>query len=285
MARAALGLGGLWVHEHRTAADTAMVRERQRRALRLIDPESSLAFRLRIRLAGEDDYRSGGHAAILAQVAEARLAGDPVPLAEALSLAHHCVLGPEHGVLRRELAQDLIAEASRTARRGDLLMGLMWRTADLFGDGDPHALRSLEELRGRPDNEIPAVDLAAGPQPADPATARAESHQPVLDEVARREYKQRLTDLEAEIDELESMNDRERIAGVRAERDWLIAELTSATGMGGRHRRFNGSAERARVAVGKAIRRALDRVSEADRTIGDELRATVHTGRFCSYCP
>jgi hypothetical protein len=588
MARAALGLGGLWVHEHRTAADAAMVRERQRRALRLIDPESSLAFRLRIRLAGEDDYRGGGHGAILALVAEARGAGDPVPLAEALSLAHHCVLGPEHGALRLELAHDLIAEASRTARRGDLLMGLMWRTADLFGNGDPHALRSLEELRGQlekeghlaigfivsametmlairdgrfeeaealadacadrgaaagdvdttgwfaaqlgtirwyqgrisefvpalaelvnsptlsevdnsalaglavaaatsgdrrlatsalarlcgrsladlprssswlasmysvveaanlledaelsrqaytllapfarlpvitslgvsclgsvhhclgvaslttgdldravehlqlairgnlvlghwpatvlsrtrlgqalalrdgpgdeearrelalatqeaeamdmpvpgsdrnpgrwaarvecrrrgrrwrmelngrtalvedsvgmrhlatllanPGYEIPAIDLAAGPQPVDPATPQndAESHQPVLDEVARREYKQRLTDLEAEIDELESMNDLERIAGVRAERDWLVAELTSATGMGGRHRRFNGSAERARVAVGKAIRRALARVSEADHAIGDELRATIHTGRFCSYRP
>jgi hypothetical protein len=55
--------------------------------------------------------------------------------------------------------------------------------------------------------------------------------------------------------------------------------------MGGRHRRFNGSAERARVAVGKAIRRALDRVSEADHTIGDELRATIQTGRLCSYRP
>jgi hypothetical protein len=152
---------------------------------------------------------------------------------------------------------------------------------------DSVGMRHLATLLANPGYEIPAVDLAAGPQPADPATARkgAESHQPVLDEVARREYKQRLTDLEAEIDELESMNDLERIAGVRAERDWLIAELTSATGMGGRHRRFNGSAERARVAVGKAIRRALDRVSEADRAIGDELRATIQTGRLCSYRP
>jgi hypothetical protein len=43
--------------------------------------------------------------------------------------------------------------------------------------------------------------------------------------------------------------------------------------------------ERARVAVGKAIRRALGRVTEADAAIGEHLRQTVHTGVRCSYWP
>src|ERR1700677_297274 len=49
--------------------------------------------------------------------------------------------------MRRELADDLIKTSFRTQRRGDLLMGLLWRTVDSFADGDPHAERLLRELR------------------------------------------------------------------------------------------------------------------------------------------
>ncbi|MBT2225756.1 hypothetical protein KLK06_07810 [Nonomuraea sp. NEAU-A123] len=575
MARAALGLGGLWVHEHRTAAEAAVVRTRQRQALALVGPQSSLALRLRVRLAGEDDYRSGGQDRILAMVEEARRAGDPVALAEALSLAHHCVLGPEHGALRLALAQELIEEAQRTGRRGDLLMGLLWRTVDLVLAADPHAERALAELRGllskedhlavgfvvdamevmfsirggrlseaeamagtcadrgaaagdidsagwyagqiaairwyqgraaelvpmvtdlvnspdlsevdrsllavlavsaatagerrlaagalarlrgqdltvlprsstwlismyggieaayllgdagtaaeiyavlrpferlpvivslgvtclgsvhhplgvamltcgetdkaiahlraavhenlalghwpavvlsrlrlgqalrgteesrrilalarqeaasmgmalpadcpvppaaevvcvrrgrkwrieldgrsvlvehivgmahlatllaNPGREIPAVDLAAGAAASD----AAESAQPVLDEQARQTYKRRLSGLQAEIDEMEAMHDLQRAATLRAERDWLIDELAAATGLAGRARQFAGSEERARIAVGKAIRRALVRIGEADPVIGERLRGAVQTGVRCSYHP
>jgi hypothetical protein len=148
MARAALGLGGLWVHQNRTAVDTAVVRSRQRHALSPIDPQSSLAFRLRARLAAEEAFRTGEHEAIMAMLAEARCRGDAVALAEILSLVHQCVAGPGSGALRLELAQELIGVASRTNRRGDLLIGLLWQTIDLFAAADPHAERTLAELRG-----------------------------------------------------------------------------------------------------------------------------------------
>jgi hypothetical protein len=78
---------------------------------------------------------------------EARAAADPVLLAEALSLAHHCLLGPDHVTLRRELAAELIKASFRTERRSDLLMGLLWQTVDSYAEGDPHAGRLLGELR------------------------------------------------------------------------------------------------------------------------------------------
>ena len=74
-------------------------------------------------------------------------------------------------------------------------------------------------------------------------------------------------------------------AEARAERDWLVAQLASAAGLGGRVRSFPDQGERARVAVGKAIRRALARIAEADPALGDHLRQTVHTGVRCSYWP
>ncbi len=147
MALAALGMGGFWVHEYRTAAGSALLQQRLSRALSTADPSSALALRLRVRLAGESDYSSGDSAKILAALGEARAAGDPVTRAEALSLAHHCLLGPGHSRLRRELATELIGESFRTGRRSDLLVGLLCRTTDLFADGDPRALRHLEELR------------------------------------------------------------------------------------------------------------------------------------------
>ncbi|MFD9001443.1 hypothetical protein ACFV0T_10800 [Streptomyces sp. NPDC059582] len=148
MAVAALGFGGLCVHEHRTVAGSVLLESQIRRALELLDPQSSLALRLRIRLAGESDYRNSDNTAVLALLAQARAQQNPMARAEALSLAHHCLIGPEHGALRRELAADLVAESFRTSRRSDLLMGLLWQTVDMFLDGDPHAERCLSELRG-----------------------------------------------------------------------------------------------------------------------------------------
>lgn len=560
MAAAALGLGGLWVHEHRTAADAASVEEQQRDALAALDPRSSLALRLRARLAAESDYQAVRSEEILPIVDEARLAGDPVALAEALSLAHHCLLGPEHADLRLDLASELLRAGSRTRRPSDAVMGLLWRTVDLFLLGDPHAERSLAELSGsahadrnaavafarsgmrvmlsirdgkldeaerladecaeqgraagdadhlgwygaqlvairwyqgrvgelvgvlseiaksptlsatdnaflgglavaaatagdtrlargalarlrgtdlgalarsstwmcamngaaeaaellgdadtaaqvyalllpyarlpvmaslaaacfgsthhalgvaslavgevdraighfrtaveknaalghwpaattsryrlaealalrgdqrsadaehaaatreaaslglapqvvctrggrqwrlelgarsavvddsvgvrylatliaNPGVEVPAVELAAG--------VSATSAQAVLDEPALRQYRQRLRELRAEIEEA----DGERAARLRADADWLADELGAATGLGGKARQFTDNPERARIAVGKAIRRALDRVAAADAVIGDHLRAAVTTGMRCSYRP
>ena len=79
---------------------------------------------------------------------QARQTADPVALAEALSLAHHCLLGPDHAEMRLGLAEELMREGSRTGRPSDVSMGLLWRTVDLFMLGDPHAERYFTELCG-----------------------------------------------------------------------------------------------------------------------------------------
>jgi hypothetical protein len=147
MAVAVLGLAGLWVGERRAVTGAAQLEARLQHVLARLDPGGSLALRLRVRLAGEADYFRGEHAGILAVLGEARAAADPVPLAEALSIAHHCLLGPGHVALRRDLAAELIKTSFATERRSDLLMGLLWQTVDSYSEGDPHAGRLLSELR------------------------------------------------------------------------------------------------------------------------------------------
>jgi DNA-binding SARP family transcriptional activator len=146
MAEAALGLGGLWVYEQRGYGHLARTVSMQREALAVVPPDSLLALRLRTRLAAESDYHVGESSRVLAQLADARRVGDPEAVASALSLAHHCLLGPEYGSVRYDLARELLLTADRTGRHSDRLMGLLWRTVDLFMDGDPHAERSLGEL-------------------------------------------------------------------------------------------------------------------------------------------
>jgi hypothetical protein len=586
MAVAALGLAGLWVRERRTVTGAALLEARLQRVLPQLDAGSPLALRIRARLAGEADYSRGEHAAILAVLVEARADPDPLVLAEVLSIAHHCVLGPDHVDLRRELAAELTRTSFSTERRGDLLMGLLWQTVDSYTEGDPHAGRMLGELRdhlgqrghlavgfvvsaievmlairagrfeeaeslvaicaengaaagdadwewwsgaqlvtirwyqgrlaellpslrdrvhssvlssvdnssvaalavaaalngdrclatsslavlcgndladlprssswlvamngiieaaylladadiaarayellrpyahlplvgglgitcfgsaqqalgvaaltsnrleeaighfraavqhnlalahwpavissrqrlaqacalrgnlgdadaarrqldaarseatardlpvpgtpvsgppgpfaeceragrkwrftvrGRstlvndsigmlhlavlianPRQEIHAADLVAGLAALDGASSDTAVTHPVLDRAAIDEYRNRLKSLGTEIDRLVSANDLDRAARARAERDWLVTELASAAGFGGRTRSFPDQGERARVAVGKAIRRALVRITEADPVIGEHLRQTICTGVRCSYWP
>jgi len=151
LALAAVGLGGLRVHEHRSSTSSALLRVTLTEALAGVDVESALGLRLRARLAAEADYRAGRHDNVLEVVAAARRLGDPLAIVDAANVAHHCLLGPGHDEPRRALARELIEQGTRTRRRSDRLLGMLWQTVDLFLDGDPHAERSLNELRAELD--------------------------------------------------------------------------------------------------------------------------------------
>lgn len=152
LARAALGLGGVWVSEHRLADDAERVLALQRRALEALPAsEAVLRTRLRVRLAAEESYRGGPLAAVVDGVDAARLTGDAYALAEALSLAHHVLLAPEHTWRRPAMASELIAAAAAAGDSLLSLMGLCYHAADLFLLGDPGAGAALEELRLRAD--------------------------------------------------------------------------------------------------------------------------------------
>jgi hypothetical protein len=143
-------------------------------------------------------------------------------------------------------------------------------------------LLHLAVLIANPRQEIPAIDLVAGVEALASDSGFA---QPVLDRMAIGQYRHRLSQLHAKIDELEARDDTRRAAEAYAERDWLTAALSNASGIGDRTRRFTDDPERARIAVSKAIRRAISRIAEADAVIGENLRNRIRTGIRCSYWP
>jgi hypothetical protein len=173
----------------------------------------------------------------------------------------------------------LLAECRRVGRKWRLTL----RNHSVLVD-DSVGLAHLAVLIGNPRQEIRALDLVAGLAALSGAVSDLGTAYPVLDHDAISEYKNRLKRLEAEIDQLE-VADPVRAANARDERDWLTAQLAGAAGFGWRTRSFPDEPERARVAVGKAIRRALARVTEADPVIGAHLSQAVRTGVRCSYWP
>jgi tetratricopeptide (TPR) repeat protein len=152
LARAAAGLGGVWVNEHRHRLDWERVVGLQRRALAgLPDGQEGLRRRLEIRLAVEDVYRGGPVDNALSVLDATRRLGDGPVLAEALSLCHHVLLTPRHTRARPALADEQIAVASAAGEGMLALVGLCWRTVDAFHIGDGRAPQLLAELRERAD--------------------------------------------------------------------------------------------------------------------------------------
>jgi hypothetical protein len=152
LARAVLGLSGVWVHEHRNAAVRHEVLARQRAGLAALpDGARSLRFRLGMRLAAEAVYEGAPAELVLEALAEARTFRDDQVLAEALSLIHQALSGPEHAAARLRLAEEQLAVASAAGDGILALFGVLWRTIDLYLLGDPEADRSLAALRQRRD--------------------------------------------------------------------------------------------------------------------------------------
>jgi hypothetical protein len=141
-------------------------------------------------------------------------------------------------------------------------------------------IRYLAELLTNPGEPIPALALAGQRQ----LTSGPSGHE-ILDGKAREAYRVRLGALAQELAECEADNDIGRAEKLRDERDALLDQLERATGLGNRPRTFADDPERARTAVRKAIRRAIDTIDRDAPGIAQHLRDYVVTGTTCSYVP
>lgn len=160
---------------------------------------------------------------------------------------------------------------------------------------DLKGMRYLERLLAEPGREFHALDLVAvehGTLPtAGPAAAHGEvaiagdDAGPVLDEPARQAYKRRLVEVEEDIAEAEELGDTARAELAKADRDFLVTELSRAFGIGGRQRSAVSTSERARSSVTRAVRYALDRIGEEHPKLAAHLETTVSTGTYCCYVP
>jgi AAA ATPase domain len=254
-------------------------------------------------LARRDGPGDAAAAARLAAEAHRRSVALGVPVIEGKVEHLEARLGPPEpgpAAAAVEPAAGAPAPAAALRREGDVwcfeFEGRVLRVRDAKG------LRHLARLLPHPGVEQHAVDLASAAGGGAPAGRRAgaaaagrndlrvrgagQDHAgALLDVRAKREYRARLEDLRAGIEEAERFNDPERAARAREEMAFIARELSAAVGLGGRDRKAASNAERARVNVTRALRTAIRRIAAQDASLGRELETTVHTGYFCRFEP
>lgn len=150
---AAIGVGGLWVQEQRDVLGRVEVRALWERALGAVRPGSIQEALLRVRLSAEATYEGAPVDEVEAGVDAVKAFGDDRSAAGAMSLLHHTQLGPRYAGSRLALAEGMIRRAAAAGDDLMCLMGLCWRTVDLYLLGRPEAGQSLAELRKRAASE------------------------------------------------------------------------------------------------------------------------------------
>jgi hypothetical protein len=198
--------------------------------------------------------------------------------------------------VRKSLAIDSILpkhEESLFLRQNDYwIIQYHGHTAFLKSARGLHCLAVLLRSSGR---EFHVRELLASPLHASTPAAAPAVHGhlmgglyggvSVLDAHAKAECKRRLNELRQELNEAERFNDPQRKTEAQNEVQAITDYLASAIGLGGRDRKTSSNAERARCAVTKCIKKAIQKIGEAIPSLGYHLAARIKTGYFCSYNP
>jgi tetratricopeptide (TPR) repeat protein len=156
---------------------------------------------------------------------------------------------------------------------------------------DMRGLHYIAYLLGHPNERFHVRELSASVggdgfprETSDPDIhADGEDAPPILDSKAKADYRARLSELHADLDEAERMNDTGRAERIRRELEFVNDELSLAVGLSGRDRKVSDTAERARKRIGKAIRSALSGIRQYDPSLAHHLTTCIRTGYYCAY--
>lgn len=136
----------------------------------------------------------------------------------------------------------------------------------------------IARLLQQPGVEIHCLELAD--RPAEPG-----EETPVFDARANREVRERLRELQQEIEDADAAHDLARAERAREELDRIVEVMAGALGLGGKSRALGSAAERARSAVTWRIRSAIKKIAKAHPRLGRHLENSIRTGTFCVYQP
>lgn len=163
--------------------------------------------------------------------------------------------------------------------------GATWRIRSPHGEAtipSTAGVVQLAQILAAAGAEVAATTLAgidAAPVPVEHDLG------PALDATAKRQYRARITELRADIEEAEANNDPDRATLAQLELDAFLRELSAAVGLGGRDRPQASGAEKARINVTRSVRRAIAAVAAELPDLGAHLDRSVRTGTRCAYEP
>jgi tetratricopeptide (TPR) repeat protein len=239
------------------------------------------------RRALESNRAAGALLAAHAQRTLASALGD-TPEARELAAAANATyegLGLPHLVRANEAR----SEPPTAGRDGELRRdGDVWHVA--FGGSSTivkhsKGMHDLALLLGRPGRDVHVTELEALP-PEVAAAARGSARDEALDRQAVAAYRSRLAELDDDLADAEAANDIVRAERTRSERDFLLDELSSSIGLGGRARAAGPDpVERLRKAVTARVRDTIRRIDAVHPELGRHLSNSIRTGTYCSYHP
>jgi hypothetical protein len=161
--------------------------------------------------------------------------------------------------------------------------------------------RYLQHLLQNAGRAIPAVELSTlvehtGARPQETALVEqaleaglsitpAGDAGPLLDDRARRDYRQRVSTLQAQLEEAREFGDAERAAQIEAEMEFITNELEQATNRRGQDVRAASTRKHAQQSVSSAIHRAIDTLVKHCKELGYHLRRSIKTGHQPEYRP
>jgi hypothetical protein len=233
-----------------------------------------------------------------AHLGEALLARDRAGDAEAARRLLGDVEVDARRIGMRQIVEDVRQSRQRRRASGpahaSALHGTFQRDGEVWSLGfagrtvhlpDAKGLRDLHRLLSRPGTDVSAVELLDPEGGPLVVAARRMGGDPILDDEAKARYRRRLAQLDEEIDRAAELGDDRRAADFDREREALLAELRSASGLGGRDRRLGDEAERARKTVTARIRDVLRKLDRLHPELAAHLRTAVSTGATCRYQP
>jgi len=108
----------------------------------------------------------------------------------------------------------------------------------------------------------------------------------ILDKDAIQSYRLRIEEINEKLEEARGKNDLAETATLETEKQWISSELSKAHGPQGRIRKLLDERNRVRNRVCNAIRRALKKVEQYDRSLSEHLVKPVLTlGHSVCYVP
>jgi hypothetical protein len=223
----------------------------------------------------------------LVRLAQARLASCDGAPAAALALVPASTTPPAPASAAPASAAATSAAPASAAPIAFVPEGEYWAITHggaTFRLRDSLGLQYLARLLAEPGRSIHALELSGARADAGEAQDSGDAGE-LLDETAVARYRSRLHDLREELQEAESFGDSARAERMREEIEFLTTELSRAVGLGGRRRRAGGAAERARSAVQRRIRNALQRIAQSSPALATQLERAVKTGTFCIFRP
>jgi tetratricopeptide (TPR) repeat protein len=154
-------------------------------------------------------------------------------------------------------------------------------------------------LLNRPGERVHAIDLVQAVEGGTDETGYGATAPPqgfgvarglgdageALDAQALEEYRQRQSELRAELESAQRDNDPGRVGAARHELEAISDAIAGALGLGGRVRKKFSHAERARSLVTKHIRSAIDLIRRNDVALATHFDRCIQTGTHCAYLP